>query len=144
MAAAANEGDNVTGARRWESKRRTSPRLPAPTIYTDAAGHTGYRGRRQALYINHRGYCPNLQRIPESGMMLEVDTLICRHAMPAAPGPTRECGIRLYVLGQMKRWCPEESKVVEVLVAVEVTRDELLHVRTLSVPDALEYLETGF
>jgi hypothetical protein len=103
------------------------------------------RGRRQALFISHRAYCPELHRIKESGEMLEVDTYQCTHAVADGSGGLRECGIRLYIIGRMQRWCAEESRMEELLCAVEVTRDELRVVRALSQPgDAIEYLETGF
>lgn len=111
---------------------RYGPSLQLPTRYRDANGVERLAGRRCAMSINGRFYCPERHRINDTAIGLEEDTYRC-HWKHRTGG---ECGILLYVIAHFTA-----RDGSELLWAAEVTRDEIQRMRRMTLADKLEYLE---
>lgn len=117
-------------------QRRASPKTdadrPPPIRMYDGDGRECLVGRRNALHLAGRLFCPNHHHIGDSLTQLEEDTFRCRHNVAESQSP---CGSLLYVLAGM-----HARDGTELTHASEVTFDEIRRMRQMSIAQKLHFL----
>lgn len=117
-------------------RRRLSPdpdlHEPPPIRVRDTHGVERLVGRRKALHLAGRLFCPREHLISDSLTGFEEDTFRCEKNLEGTSTP---CGTLLYVVAGFKARCG-----AELTHAAEVTYDEIRRMRHMPIEDKLHYL----
>jgi hypothetical protein len=118
--------------RRVSGVVRYGPSLQLPTRYRDAEGVERIAGRRPAMHLNGKVYCPNRHRIRDTLIQLQEHVYRCPQQME----DRNPCGVLLYVLAGLKA-----TDGSDLMWAVEVTHQEIDQMRAMTIAEKLVYLE---